>query len=250
MHKHQPTFSDWTKRDPQPHQAQQAHQGHVSVMFWAAQNVTPQQAPKLKPSLSKVTFGPSSRLGPNLSRAIARVRQRHFRDSPRDLCGPTKDACGRTVAAIRKEHQNPEDYVHKWLCMESICATCRFHISLVPSEAYWTTTKCLKTYPPIIKRPIGRSKVHARKKDSVESPKLRKDFGHQGNKDKQILEFDPEIEQTLRKLRKQAKLQKQPHKISFEEVLEEFRLIWLTKEISETPWENSLVPLLLAVAVA
>ncbi|MED6127083.1 hypothetical protein PIB30_084725 [Stylosanthes scabra] len=42
-----------------------------------------------------------------------------------------------------------------------------------------------------------------------------------GNKDKQILEFDPEIEQTLRKLRKQAKLQKQPHKISSEEVFEE-----------------------------
>ncbi|MED6125047.1 hypothetical protein PIB30_064774, partial [Stylosanthes scabra] len=42
-----------------------------------------------------------------------------------------------------------------------------------------------------------------------------------GNKDKQILEFDPEIEQTLRKLRKQAKLQKQTHEISSEEVFEE-----------------------------
>ncbi|MED6162602.1 hypothetical protein PIB30_072067, partial [Stylosanthes scabra] len=42
-----------------------------------------------------------------------------------------------------------------------------------------------------------------------------------GNKDKQILEFDPEIEQTLRKLRKQAKLQKQPHEISSEEAFEE-----------------------------
>ncbi|MED6178298.1 hypothetical protein PIB30_106238, partial [Stylosanthes scabra] len=42
-----------------------------------------------------------------------------------------------------------------------------------------------------------------------------------GNKDKQILEFDPEIEQTLCKRRKQAKLQKQPHEISPEEVFEE-----------------------------
>ncbi|MED6207155.1 hypothetical protein PIB30_033255 [Stylosanthes scabra] len=70
--------SYWTKRDPQPHQAQQAHQGHISVTFWLAQNVTlaspkrdsnvtPQQASKLKPSLSKVTFGPSFRLGPNMT---------------------------------------------------------------------------------------------------------------------------------------------------------------------------------------
>ncbi|MED6188601.1 hypothetical protein PIB30_087437, partial [Stylosanthes scabra] len=48
-----PTFLDWTKCDPQPHLAQQANQGHVSVTVWLAQNVTPQQAPKLKPSLSK-----------------------------------------------------------------------------------------------------------------------------------------------------------------------------------------------------
>ncbi|MED6199578.1 hypothetical protein PIB30_077232 [Stylosanthes scabra] len=53
------------------------------------------------------------------------------------------------------------------------------------------------------------------------SPEFRKDFGHQGNKDKHILEFDPEIEQTLHKLRKQAKLQKQPHEISSEEAFEE-----------------------------
>ncbi|MED6213475.1 hypothetical protein PIB30_093828, partial [Stylosanthes scabra] len=39
-----------------------------------------------------------------------------------------------------------------------------------------------------------------------------------GNKDKQILKFDPEIERTLCKLRKQSK---QTHKISSEEVFEE-----------------------------
>ncbi|MED6153738.1 hypothetical protein PIB30_104956, partial [Stylosanthes scabra] len=42
-----------------------------------------------------------------------------------------------------------------------------------------------------------------------------------GNKDKQTLNFDPEIEKTLRKLRKQSKLQKQTQEGSSEEVFEE-----------------------------
>ncbi|MED6201862.1 hypothetical protein PIB30_099344 [Stylosanthes scabra] len=42
-----------------------------------------------------------------------------------------------------------------------------------------------------------------------------------GNKDKQTLSFDPEIEKTLRKLRKQAKLQEHSHEIPFEEAFEE-----------------------------
>ncbi|MED6190113.1 hypothetical protein PIB30_102594, partial [Stylosanthes scabra] len=42
-----------------------------------------------------------------------------------------------------------------------------------------------------------------------------------GNKDRQTLSFDPEIEKTLRKLRKQAKLQEHNHEIPFEEALEE-----------------------------
>ncbi|MED6166226.1 hypothetical protein PIB30_106990, partial [Stylosanthes scabra] len=41
-----------------------------------------------------------------------------------------------------------------------------------------------------------------------------------GNKDKQPLSFDPEIERTLPKLRKQAKLQEHIHEIPFEEALE------------------------------
>ncbi|MED6127497.1 hypothetical protein PIB30_088597 [Stylosanthes scabra] len=70
-------------------------------------------------------------------------------------------------------------------------------------------------------------------------PNFRKDFGASsfwrrcrglarliercklGNKDKQTLSFDPEIEKTLRKLRKQAKLQEHSHEIPFEEALEE-----------------------------
>ncbi|MED6212296.1 hypothetical protein PIB30_081958 [Stylosanthes scabra] len=39
--------------------------------------------------------------------------------------------------------------------------------------------------------------------------------------DKQTLSFDPEIEKTFRKLRKQAKLQEHSHEIPFEEALEE-----------------------------
>ncbi|MED6141375.1 hypothetical protein PIB30_102821, partial [Stylosanthes scabra] len=42
-----------------------------------------------------------------------------------------------------------------------------------------------------------------------------------GNKDKQTLSFDPEIEKTLCKIRKQAKLQEHSHEIPFEEALEE-----------------------------
>ncbi|MED6139501.1 hypothetical protein PIB30_084432 [Stylosanthes scabra] len=60
----------------------------------------------------------------------------------------------------------------------------------------------------------------------MESPKLCKDFGHQvfgaGNKDRQILNFDPENERTLRKLRKQSK---QVHEGSSEEAFEEWKAI-------------------------
>ncbi|MED6115060.1 hypothetical protein PIB30_086553 [Stylosanthes scabra] len=49
------------------------------------------------------------------------------------------------------------------------------------------------------------------------SPRLA-EFQRSGNKDKRILNFDPEIERTFRKLRKQSK---QTHEISSEEVFEE-----------------------------
>ncbi|MED6105884.1 hypothetical protein PIB30_000012 [Stylosanthes scabra] len=49
-----------------------------------------------------------------------------------------------------------------------------------PSEEYWTTTKYLKTDPPVIKQPIGRPKVHARKRDLaevlIEGNELKKTF--------------------------------------------------------------------------
>ncbi|MED6223869.1 hypothetical protein PIB30_078321 [Stylosanthes scabra] len=64
--------------------------------------------------------------------------------------------------------------------MEAIHATYAFHINPVPSEEYWSTTKYLKTNPPVIKRPIGRPKVHARKRDPaevlIEGNKLKKTF--------------------------------------------------------------------------
>ncbi|MED6113122.1 hypothetical protein PIB30_067959 [Stylosanthes scabra] len=64
--------------------------------------------------------------------------------------------------------------------MEAIHATYKFNISPVPSKEYWTTTKYMKTDPPFIKRPIGRPKVHDRKRDQVEDliegHKLKKTF--------------------------------------------------------------------------
>ncbi|MED6165886.1 hypothetical protein PIB30_103860, partial [Stylosanthes scabra] len=51
-----------------------------------------------------------------------------------------------------------------------------------------------------------------------------------GDKDKQPLSFDPEIEWTLRKLRKQAKLQEHIHEIPFEEALEGEELVDKTND--------------------
>ncbi|MED6111344.1 hypothetical protein PIB30_051495 [Stylosanthes scabra] len=76
--------------------------------------------------------------------------------------------CVHGIAAIRKKHGNPKDFVHKWLCMESIYATYKYHIHPVPNESYWSNTNYLKTEAPFIKRPIGRPKLHSRKRDPVE----------------------------------------------------------------------------------
>ncbi|MED6170666.1 hypothetical protein PIB30_033233 [Stylosanthes scabra] len=88
--------------------------------------------------------------------------------------------CIHGIAAIRKKGQNPEEYVHPWLCMESIHATFRYSIHLVPSEQYWGNRNYLKTEAPFIKRPIGRPKVHNRKRDHVENliegSKLKRTF--------------------------------------------------------------------------
>ncbi|MED6178243.1 hypothetical protein PIB30_105703, partial [Stylosanthes scabra] len=55
------------------------------------------------------------------------------------------------------------------------------------------------------------------------------------NTDKQILNFDPEIERTLRKLRKQSK---QIHEISSEEVFEEVSDNVTAKEVLQEGCDN------------
>ncbi|MED6133475.1 hypothetical protein PIB30_028541 [Stylosanthes scabra] len=71
------------------------------------------------------------------------------------------------MAAIRKKHEKPEDFTHKWLCMESIHAIVLDHHHV-------------KTNVSVIKRLIRRPKVHARKRDAVEDliegHKLKKTF--------------------------------------------------------------------------
>ncbi|XP_057719981.1 uncharacterized protein LOC130934419 [Arachis stenosperma] len=88
--------------------------------------------------------------------------------------------CLHAFAAIRKRHDTPHDYVHPWLCMESIRRTYAHCIKPVPSPKFWVGTELSKPDPPIIKRPIGRPKVHNRQKDPAEplmqEGKLKKSF--------------------------------------------------------------------------
>ncbi|MED6174201.1 hypothetical protein PIB30_066745 [Stylosanthes scabra] len=88
--------------------------------------------------------------------------------------------CIHAIAAIMKRHDNVEDYVHPWLCMESIRKTYSHFIQPVPSEKCWPKYDFVKPAAPIIKRPIGRPKVHKRKKDPAEAlmqgDKLKKSF--------------------------------------------------------------------------
>ncbi|MED6116391.1 hypothetical protein PIB30_099878 [Stylosanthes scabra] len=52
--------------------------------------------------------------------------------------------------------------------------------AILPSESYWSNTNYLKTDAPFIKRPIGRPKLHSRKRDPVEDlmqgDKLKRTF--------------------------------------------------------------------------
>nr|XP_025617195.1 predicted GPI-anchored protein 58 [Arachis hypogaea] len=89
--------------------------------------------------------------------------------------------CIHAVAAIRKRHDQPEEYVHQWLCMESIHKTYAYAIQPVPSQEFWTRSEYSRPDPPIIKRPIGRPKVHNRQKDPAEpmmqqGAKLKRSF--------------------------------------------------------------------------
>ncbi|XP_052118923.1 uncharacterized protein LOC107493000 [Arachis duranensis] len=88
--------------------------------------------------------------------------------------------CIHSIAAIKKRHDNPDDYVHPWLCMESIRKTYEHFIQPVTSEEYWTRSEFTKPAPPVLKRPIGRPKVHNRQKDPAEAvidgDKLKRSF--------------------------------------------------------------------------
>ncbi|XP_057720172.1 vegetative cell wall protein gp1-like [Arachis stenosperma] len=88
--------------------------------------------------------------------------------------------CLHALAAIRKRHDTPHDYVHPWLCMESIRRKYAHCIKPVPSPKFCARTEFSKPDPPITKRPIGRPKVHNRQKDPAEplmqEEKLKRSF--------------------------------------------------------------------------
>ncbi|XP_016168257.1 uncharacterized protein LOC107610767 [Arachis ipaensis] len=89
--------------------------------------------------------------------------------------------CNRwQLTAIRKRHDNMEHYVHLWLCMESLKKTYEHFIQPVTSEEFWTWTDQTRPAAAIIKRPIGRPKVHNRQKDPaetvIEGEKLKRNF--------------------------------------------------------------------------
>ncbi|XP_016169085.1 extensin-like [Arachis ipaensis] len=79
-----------------------------------------------------------------------------------------------------KRRDRAEDYVHPWLCMESLKRTYSHCIKPVLSAEFWPRTEYSQPEPPIIKRPIGRPKVHNRQKDPAEplmqGGKLKKSF--------------------------------------------------------------------------
>ncbi|XP_016178919.1 predicted GPI-anchored protein 58 [Arachis ipaensis] len=65
--------------------------------------------------------------------------------------------------------------------MESIHKTYAYSIQPVPSQEFWTRSEYSRPDPPIIKRPIGRPKVHNRQKDPAEpmmqqGAKLKRSF--------------------------------------------------------------------------
>nr|XP_025692366.1 proteoglycan 4-like [Arachis hypogaea] len=88
--------------------------------------------------------------------------------------------CIHALATIRKRRDMPQDYVHHWLCVESIRRTYAHCIEPVASAEFWARTKFSQPNPPIIKRRIGRPKVHNRQKDPAEPlmqrGKLKKSF--------------------------------------------------------------------------
>ncbi|XP_025678958.1 uncharacterized protein [Arachis hypogaea] len=75
--------------------------------------------------------------------------------------------CRHAVVAMYKIGLKPEDFVHKWLTMESIRATYKHCINSVNSEEYWIPSTAVPCDPPPIKRPAHRPKMK-RKVDPVE----------------------------------------------------------------------------------
>ncbi|XP_072084753.1 uncharacterized protein [Arachis hypogaea] len=56
--------------------------------------------------------------------------------------------CTHALAAIMKRRDRAEDYVHPWLCMESIKKTYSHCIKLVPSAEFWPQTNYSQLEPP------------------------------------------------------------------------------------------------------
>ncbi|RYR51794.1 hypothetical protein Ahy_A06g026767 [Arachis hypogaea] len=75
--------------------------------------------------------------------------------------------CRHAVAALAKMGLKAEDFMHKWLTMESIRATYSHCIKPVNSEEYWTPTNSPRPLPPTIKRAAHRPKMK-RRADPVE----------------------------------------------------------------------------------
>ncbi|XP_072076468.1 uncharacterized protein [Arachis hypogaea] len=76
--------------------------------------------------------------------------------------------CVHAIFAIAWRNERPEDYCHPWLQMSSFNATYQHCVQPVLSEQYWERAEGSRPIPPKLKRPIGRPKLHARRKDHVE----------------------------------------------------------------------------------
>ncbi|RYQ85537.1 uncharacterized protein [Arachis hypogaea] len=75
--------------------------------------------------------------------------------------------CRHAVAAMYKIRLKPEEFVHKWLTMQSIRDTYKHCIKPVNSEEYWIPSTAVPCDPPPIKRPTCCPKMK-RKFDPVE----------------------------------------------------------------------------------
>ncbi|XP_016168029.1 uncharacterized protein LOC107610493 [Arachis ipaensis] len=95
------------------------------------------------------------------------------------LYSASRMLCRHAVVTMYKIGLKPEEFVHKWLTMESIRATYKHCIQPVNSEEYWIPTTAPPCDPPSIKRPAHCPKMK-RKVNSIEKEmhtnKERKSF--------------------------------------------------------------------------